>query len=149
MKWVTRERVRVGRMACSWLITRYIDNDAQIVYLPAGEVTEAIERDGATPFHVRGAEFNHREGKTPFELMLEHYDLNRDPALALLGRIVNGADTDNTLYKQPEGPGLRAVTEGFRTMGLCSDEEIVDRAAVVFDALLAYCQGRTAHAKGM
>jgi hypothetical protein len=148
MKWVTREHVRVGRMACSWLITRYIDREAQIAYLPLAEVAEAIKRDGATPFHVRGAEFNHRDRKTPFELMLERYDLNRDPALALLGRIINGADTDNTSYNQPEGPGVRAVTEGFRTMGLSGDKEIVDRAAVVFDALLAYCQERTTSGKG-
>jgi hypothetical protein len=142
MHWVTREKVRVGRIACSWLIRRFVDPEGEISYLPGDQIAEYIERNHAIAFHVRGAEFNHRDRKTPFELMLEKYELTGDPALALLGRIVNGADTDNTLYHQLEGPGVRAVTEGIRTMGLAGDQEIVDRGSFVFDALYAYCQDK-------
>lgn len=143
MLWVTRTNVRVGRIACIWLIRRFIDPAAEIRYLPQEQVVDLIAREAAIPFHVRGVEFNHRAQQTPFELMLEKYELTGDPALELLGRIVNGADTDNSRYQQPEGPGIRAVTEGIRKLGLGSDEAIVTRGADVFDALYAYCRERT------
>jgi hypothetical protein len=139
MKWVTREDVRIGRICCSWLITKKVDPGAEIEYVPGAEI-EAHVADGAIPFHVKGVEFDHRDGKTPFEAILEHYDLGDDPALDLMGRIVNGADTDNTLYEQPEGPGLRALSEGYRALHPGDDSAILAGMLPVVDALFAYCE---------
>lgn len=143
MKWVTREHIKVGRMACTWLIRRFIDSDAEIAYLPAAEVLPYAERDRATPFHVRGAALSHKEGKTSFEAFLEEYALLDNPALTFMGRIVNGADTDNRLYNQPEGPGLRAVCDGLERLGFPSDEILAQNAMLVFDAVYAYCEGKS------
>ncbi len=82
----------------------------------------------------------HQGKECSFEAILKKYDLDHDPALALLGKIVNGADTDNTLYHQPEGPGLNAIAEGFRHMGFKDDREINTAERIVYDALYAYCQ---------
>jgi hypothetical protein len=139
MKWVTREDVKVGRIACVWVIRRFIDPQAEIVLLPGKEVVGYVEREGAIPFHVPRVEFAHTAGKTPFEAIIETYGLMSNPAMALLGRIVNGADTDNRTYNQPEGPGLRAITEGLRGMFAGNDEEILARGAEVFDAMYTYC----------
>jgi hypothetical protein len=139
MKWVTREDVRIGRICCSWLISEKVDPEAEIAYVPGPEI-EARIAEGAIPFHVKGVEFDHRDGKTPFEAILEHYDLGSDPALALMGQIVNGADTDNTLYEQPEGPGLRALSEGYRALHPGDDPAILAGMRPVIDALFAYCQ---------
>jgi hypothetical protein len=141
MEWVTREDVRVGRICCTWLIRGHVDPEAEIAYVPGSEI-EARVADGAIPFHVKGAEFDHRDGKTPFEAILEHYGLRDDPALDLMGRIVNGADTDNTLYEQPEGPGLRAISEGYRALHPGNDAEILEAALPVVDAVYAYCQAQ-------
>jgi hypothetical protein len=143
MHWVTREDVRIGRIACTWLINHHIDPGAEIGYLPAAEIPARIA-DGAIPFHVKGVEFDHRDRRTPFEAMLVHYELDRDPVLALMGRIVNGADTDNTLYAQPEGPGLRALSEGYRAQHPGDDAAVLAGMAPVMDALGAYCAARAA-----
>lgn len=143
MKWVTRERVKVGRIACSWAIRRWIDPAAEIRYVPRDEVQAVVDAEGAIPFHVKGAEIAHHGRETSFEALVRVYDLRGDPAMALLARIVNGADTDNTAFSQPEAPGLRAVTDGLGALGL-TDEEIVARGAIVFDALYAYCQRKAA-----
>ncbi|HEY2354387.1 MAG TPA: chromate resistance protein ChrB domain-containing protein [Gaiellaceae bacterium] len=139
MKWVTREDVRIGRICCSWLISEKVDPGAEIAYLPGSEIEHHVEA-GAIPFHVQGVEFDHRDGKTPFEAILEHHGLRDDPALDLMGRIVNGADTDNTLYEQPEGPGLRAISEGYRALHPGDDPAILAGMRPVVDALFAYCE---------
>ena len=140
MRWITRERVRVDRVACPWLIRRFVDPDAEFIFVPADRVVEEAERLGAIPFDVEGAELGHRDGRCSFEAIPEKYGLAaRDPALALTGRIVNGADTDNTLYRQPEGPGLEAIAEGFRHLGFVDDRETVAAESIVYDALPAYC----------
>ena len=140
MKWITRERAKVDRIACPWLIKRFVDKDAEFYYVPADKVMSEAARLGATPFDVKGVELGHHGQECSFEAILKKYDLTRDPALTLLGRIVNGADTDNTLYHQPEGPGLEAIAEGFRHLGLKDDHEVLARESIVYDALYAYCQ---------
>ncbi|MCC7354706.1 MAG: chromate resistance protein [Anaerolineae bacterium] len=140
MKWITRERAKVDRIACPWLIKRFVDKDAEFFYVPADKVVGEAARLGATPFDVPGVELGHHGKECSFEAILKKYDLARDPAMALLGRIVNGADTDNTLYHQPEGPGLDAIAEGFRYLGFKDDHEVLAREGVVYDALYAYCQ---------
>ena len=145
MDWVTREDVRIGRIACTWLIRRFVDPEGTIEYLSGGEIPAAIER-GAIAFHVKGVEFDHRAGHTPFEAMLDRYELAGDPALALVGRIVNGADTDNTLYQQPEGPGLRALSEGVRALHPGDDDGILAAGLPLMDAVHAYAKEKSAQA---
>lgn len=140
MKWVTRERVKVDRVACPWLIKRFVDDEAEFHFVPAEQVAAEAERLGAIPFDVPGVELGHHGKECSFEAILKKYALHQDPALALLGRIVNGADTDNSLYAQPEGPGLAAIAEGFRHLGLKDDHAINAAAWIVYDALYAYCQ---------
>ena len=148
MKWITRERVKVDRVACPWLIRRFIDQEAEFIFAPAEKVNGEALRLGATPFDVPGAELGHHGKECSFEAVVKKYGLTANAALNLLGRIVNGADTDNTLYNQPEGPGLKAIAEGFRHLGLKDDHEINRAEWIVYDALYAYCeemikQGRT------
>jgi hypothetical protein len=139
MKWITRERVKVDRVACPWLIRKFIDPQAEFIFVPADKVLSEAERLGATPYDVAGVELGHQGKRCSFEAILEKYGLH-DPALVLLGKIVNGADTDNSLHAQPEGPGLGAVAEGFRHLGYQDDHEINAAEWIVYDALYAYCQ---------
>ncbi len=140
MKWITREHVKVDRVACPWLIKRFVDAQAEFLFVPADQVMEIAEREGATPYDVAGVELGHHGQECSFEAILKRYGLMSDPALALLGKIVNGADTDNTLWHQPEGPGLEAIAEGFRHLGLKDDHEVIEKEAIVYDALYGYCQ---------
>jgi hypothetical protein len=148
MKWITREKVKVDRVACPWLIRKFIDEEAEFYFVPAGEAEREAELLGAVPFDLPGAELGHHGKECSFEAIIKRYGLTDDPALALLAKIVNGADTDNTLYSQPEGPGLKAIAEGFRHLGFSDDHEINAAEWIVYDALYAYCremvkQGKT------
>lgn len=140
MKWITREKVKVDRVACPWLIRRFVDREAEFLFVPADQVTSEAVRVGATPFDVPGAELGHHGKECSFESIMKKYDLGADPALALLARIVNGADTDNSLYRQPEGPGLAAVAEGFRHLGFPDDRSVNEAQWIVYDALYEYCR---------
>ncbi len=140
MKWITRERVKVDRVACPWLIKKFVDKDAEFLFVPADQVTREAERTGATPYDVSGIELGHHGKECSFEAILRKYKLTDNPALVLLGKIVNGADTDNSLYNQPEGAGLQAVAEGFRHLGFKNDHEVNAAEWIVYDALYAYCQ---------
>jgi len=104
MKWITRERVKVDRVACPWLIKNFVDRDAEFFFVPGDKVMSEATRLGATPYDVKDVELGHHGQECSFEAILKKYGLTKDPALVLLGRIVNGADTDNTLYRQPEVP---------------------------------------------
>jgi hypothetical protein len=140
MKWITRERVKVDRVACPWLIKKHVDPGAEFYFVPADLVIAEAKRLGAVPFDVPGVELGHHGKECSFEAILKKYQLNTDPALQLLGKIVNGADTDNTLWHQSEADGLKAVAEGFRHLGFKNDHEINAAEWVVYDALYAYCQ---------
>jgi hypothetical protein len=140
MKWITRAHVKVDRVACPWLIKKFVDPDAEFYYVHAEQVLSEAGRLGAVPFDVPGVELGHHGGECSFEAILKRYGLARDPALVLLGKIVNGADTDNSLWHQPEGPGLQAIAEGFRHLGFKDDYEINAAEWIVYDALYAYCQ---------
>ena len=140
MKWVTRQHVKVDRVACPWLIRRFIDPQAEFLFVPADQVLAVAQREQATPFDVPGVELGHHGKQCSFDAFLGKYALDNDPALALLGRIVNGADTDNSLYHQPESAGLNAIAEGFRHLGCVDDDAILQAEFVVYDALLAYCR---------
>src|SRR5512135_1569305 len=142
MKWITRERVKVDRVACPWLVRKFIDKEAEFYFVPSDKVMEDAERLGAIPFDFPGVELGHRGNECSFDAFIRKYNLSGDPALVLLSKIVNGADTDNTLYNQPEGPGLKAIAEGFRHLGLRDDHEINAAEWIVYDALYAYCRTR-------
>ena len=140
MKWVTRENVHVDRVACPWLIRKFVDTKAEFLFVPGDQVSIVAEREGATPFDVRGTDLGHHGKECSFEAIIKKFELTSNPALMLLGRIVNGADTDNTLWNQPESAGLKAVAEGFRGLGFKDDHELNAAEWIVYDALYAYCQ---------
>ena len=140
MKWITRERVKVDRVACPWLIRKFIDPQAQFLFVPAAEVMAVAAREGAIPYDVKDVELGHHGKECSFDAIVKKYNLDRDPAMVLLARIVNGADTDNSLWKQPEAAGLNAIAEGFRHLGLKDDHEINAAEWIVYDALYAYCR---------
>src|SRR5436190_24125361 len=118
MKWITREHVKVDRVACQWFIKKFVDPQAEFYFVPADQVMAEAARLDAIPYDVQGVELGHHGKECSFEAILKKYNLTGDPALVLLGKIVNGADTDNTLYNQHEGAGLEAIAEGFRHHGL-------------------------------
>ncbi len=117
MKWITREKVKVDRAACPWLIRKFIDTQAEFLFVPALEVMAVADREKAIPFDAPGVEFGHHGKECSFDALVKKDQLNRDPALVLLAKIVNGADTDDTLWHQPEAAGLNAIAEGFRYLG--------------------------------
>lgn len=138
MKWVTRSRPKTDRIACPWLIRRFIDPDAEIVYVPAADVLAVAETDGALSFDAPGARYDHRDGKCTFEVLIEHYELGDDPAIVRLARIVHAADIDTDVHTDPAGPGLLAIGLG----GLDvedDDQRLLERASFVYDALYAWC----------
>lgn len=146
MKWVTRERVKVDRVACPWLVRKFVDPDAEFLFVPADRVAEVADRDGAIPFDVPGVELGHHDGRCSFEAIVRTYRID-DPAVRLLAEIVHGADVSPDLYGRPEAAGLKAIAEGFRHLGLKDDHEILARESVVYDALYAYCRAQTAGGK--
>ncbi|MCI0639961.1 MAG: chromate resistance protein [Gemmataceae bacterium] len=140
MKWVTRERVKVDRVACPWLIKKFVDPQAEFLFVPADKVMEVATRERAIPYDVPNVEFGHHGKECSFEAIVKKHGLATDSALALLAKIVNGADTDNTLWNRPESAGLEAIAEGFRHLGFKDDHEINAAEWIVYDALYAYCQ---------
>jgi len=141
MKWITRENVKVDRVACPWLITKFIDPEAEFLFVPAADVMTVAEREIATPFDVPGVELGHHDGKCSFEALVTKFGIN-DPAIDLLARIVHGADVTADLYGESEAAGLKAIAAGFRLLGLKDDQEILAREFVVYDALYAYCNDK-------
>ena len=140
MEWITRANVKVDRVACPWLIKKFVDKDADFYFVPTDQIMSEAERLGAIAYDVKGVELGHHGKECSFEAILKKYGLTDDQALVLLGKIVNGADTDNTLWNQPEGAGLQAIAEGFRHLGFKDDHEINAAEWIVYDALYAYCR---------
>jgi hypothetical protein len=138
MKWVTRERPKTDRIACPWLIRKFIDSDAEFIYVPAGQVLDTAEREGAHSYDAPGARYTHRDGLCSFEVLVEEYDIT-DPAIHLLARIVHGADVAEDRDATRQSPGLQAVAEGFHYI-YSDDHEQLDAELVVYDALYAWCQ---------
>ena len=137
MKWITRARPKIDRIACPWLIKRFIDPAADILYVPAADVLGVAEREGAVPFDVPGVELTHKGPLCSFDAFLAKYGLT-DPALAKLAEIVRAADTD-TLERSPQAPGLLAITLGLAA-NISDDHELLKTGSVVYDALYKWCQ---------
>lgn len=140
MKWITREHVKVDRVACPWLIRKFVDPAAEFLFVPADQVMAEAARLDAVPYDVKGVELGHHGQECSFEAIVKRYRLDSDAALVLLGKIVNGADTDNARWQQPEGPGLEAIAEGFRHLGYADDHAVNAAEWIVYDALYAYCR---------
>jgi hypothetical protein len=147
MKWITRERVKVDRVACPWLIKKFIDPQAEFLFVAPDDVMAVAEREGAVPYDVKGVELGHHGKECSFDARVKKYELGQDPAMFLLAKIVNGADTDNSLWNQREAAGLNAVAEGFRHLGYKDDHEINAAEWIVYDALYAYCKEMIARGK--
>jgi hypothetical protein len=137
MKWVTRARPKTDRIACPWLIRRFIDPDAEILYVPTDQVLAAAEREGGHSFDTAGATYDHRGNKCTFEVLIDDYDLGDDPALTRLARIVHAADISSEVDTDPFAPALLALAFG----GLDvedDDQRLLERASFVYDALYAW-----------
>jgi hypothetical protein len=142
MKWVTREHPKTDRIACPWLIRKFIDPSAEIVYVPSGEVLAYAEREGATSFDAPGATYTHRDGKCSFETLVEEYRID-DPAVALLAKVVHGADISEYRDATPQSRGLEAIADGFALLGL-DDQRQLELELPVYDALYAWAQHQVA-----
>ncbi len=143
MKWITRSHVHVDRVACPWLITRFIDSDAEILFVPKSQIQEVAEREGAIPFDAPGVELGHRKGQDgssqcSFETIIEVYGLT-DPGLLRLAEIVHAADVSADRYKEPIAPGLEAIAVGY-SLRFPDDLENLSRQFAVYDALYAWCR---------
>lgn len=143
MKWVTRKNANVDRIACPWLIHRFIDPEAMFLYVPSEEVMSVAEKETAIPYDVKGVELGHVDGRCSFESILLKYKVE-DPALQLLGRIVHGADIPAEITIEPEAAGLRAIAFGFATVYGDNDLEKLRLETPLYDALYAWCQRRVA-----
>jgi hypothetical protein len=136
MKWVTRERARVDRIACPWLIRRFIDREPTFLFVPAAEVMTVAAREGATPFDVPGVDLGHHGERCSFDAFLDRYAL-KDPALQKLALIVRGADTEARTLT-PESAGLYAAATGFQAIAR-DDHDNMTRQFPLYDALYAFC----------
>jgi hypothetical protein len=139
MKWITRARPKTDRIACPWLIAKFIDPDAEILYVPAVQVLAAAERENAISFDAPDARYDHRDGKCTFEVLIEDYHLGSDPALLRLAKIVHAADIAADLDTDPAGPGLLAIGLGGLDVE-ADDQRLLERGRFVYDALYAWCQ---------
>ena len=144
MRWITRENIKVDRVACPWLIKRFVDPEAEFLFVPERELLATAGRENATPFdatRLTEVKLNHRGDRCTFEAILEDFKLT-DPGLERLGRIVRAADVKGQEHVAPEGLGLRAIAEGFGLLGI-PDEERLSRQFPVYDALYAYASRQT------
>jgi hypothetical protein len=139
MKWVTRARPKTDRIACPWLIRRFIDPDAEILYVPTDQVLTVADEQDANSFDADGARYTHRGNKCSFEVLIDDFDLAGDPALMRLAAIVHAADIESELHTDPHGPGLLAIGLGGLVVE-ADDHVLLDRASFVYDALYAWCQ---------
>jgi hypothetical protein len=134
MKWVTREHPHTDRIACPWLIKKFIDPDGEIVYVPRDEVLSYAEHEGAISFDAPDAKFTHRDGLCSFEVLVDEYNLGGDPALALVAKVVHGADVSEDADATPQSRGLEAIARGF----------MLRLELPVYDALYAWAREQVA-----
>ena len=137
MKWVTRARPKTDRIACPWLIRKFLDPDAEILYVPAEDVLDVADREGAHSFDAPGAKYHHRGNKCTFEVLIDEYHLGSDRALVRLARIVHAADIDTELHTDPYGAALLALAFGGLDVE-SDDHRLLERASFVYDALYAW-----------
>jgi hypothetical protein len=146
MRWITRARPKTDRIACPWLLRRFVDKDAEIVFLPPDEVVPTATRDSeARSSDAPRADYTHRGDSCTFEVLIEDFGLGNDPALQRLAKIVHAADMSDQLDTDPLGPGLLAIGVGGLDVET-DDQRLLERGSFVYDALYAWCQRETAPA---
>jgi hypothetical protein len=138
MKWVTREHPKTDRIACPWLIRKFIDPEAEIVYVPRDEVLAYADREGATSFDAPGATYTHRNGNCSFETLVEEYGID-DPAVTLMARVIHGADVAEDGGVTAQSPGLLAIADGFAMLDV-DDQRQLELELPVYDALYAWAR---------
>ena len=143
MKWVTRENANVDRVACPWLIRRFIDAEAEFLFVTRDQVLEVAEREGAHSYDAPGAKYTHRDGKCSFDVLVEEFKLDGDPALVRLAQIVHAADVAEDRTSSQEGPGLYAIAHGFALLHGTNDHTKIELETPMYDALYAWCQEAT------
>ncbi len=141
MKYVTRKSANVDRIACPWLIKRFVDPDAEFLYVERDEVMRIAQAEGAIPYDVPNVELGHVDGRCSFESILVKYEL-KNPALHLLGRVVHGADVADDILIEPEAAGLRAIAHGFAYVHGDKDHEKLSLETPMYDALYTWCERR-------
>jgi hypothetical protein len=141
-KWITREHPRVDRVACPWLVERFIDREAEFLYVPTEAVLREATRVKATPYDIEGVELGHQGEECSFDAFVRKYDLLKDPAMAYMCKVIRGADT---LAKDltPESRGIEALFDGVRAIHQPNDQEQRRASKPILDALYAYCQTKT------
>jgi len=137
MKWVTRERPKIDRIACPWLIARFVDKAPEFLYVPTGNVLKTADETGATPYDIPGVEMSHVGEFCSFDAFLKKYNLT-DPALHQLAAIVRGADTGRPDLT-PQSPGLLAISLGLSQL-YADDHEMLKQGMIFYDALYAWCR---------
>jgi hypothetical protein len=142
MKWVTRERPVIDRIACPWLIARFIDKEPEFLFAAPDQVRRVAEETGATPYDVPGVEFTHVGEGCSFDTFVSKYGLDRDPAIVTIAAIVRGADTDRHDLT-PQSAGLLAISMGLRDV-TPDDHEVLRHGFTIYDALYAWASGRKA-----
>ena len=142
MKWITRENAAVDRIACPWLISRFVDRDAEFLFVPAADVAERAAETGATPFDVEGAKLGHVDGRCSFDSIVLEFGLGADPALAQVAAIVHGADIVEDGHRTPESAGLKAIASGFRLVWGRDDRRKMELEFPLYDALYRWAQER-------
>lgn len=138
MQWVTRSHVQVERVSCPWLINRFVDNQAEFLFVPASQVKKVASETGAIPFDVPDVEFGHHDGRCSFESIILKYEL-KDPPLARLAKIVHAADVAEDIDKDPIARGLQAIALGY-SLRYPEDEVNLEYQFEVYDALYAWCR---------
>src|SRR5512136_1825552 len=138
MKWLTRSHVHVDRVACPWLITRFVDNDAEFLFVPKNQIDQVAKKTEAIPFDAPGVELGHKEGRCSFESIMLKYDL-KEPGLVRLAQIVHSADVDEDIDKDPIARGLEAIAYEF-SLRFPEDEENLEYQFEVYDSLYAWCR---------
>jgi hypothetical protein len=142
VKWVTRERPKTDRIACPWLIKKFIDEKAEFLFVPPEHVLEVSEQEDAISYDAPDARYTHRDGLCTFEVLVEEYEID-DPAVMRMARIVHGADIAAERDATPESRGLLAIAEGFHLLGL-PDQQQLELSLPVYDALYAWCSHEVA-----
>lgn len=144
MKWVTRENAGVDRIACPWLIRRFVDRDAEFLYVPGDQVDRVAREEKAIPFDVEGAKLGHVDGRCSFESIVLEYGLTEDPALRRVARIIHAADVKTDVELAPEAAGLQAIAHGFRFLHGREDHRKLELETPMYDALYAWAEHEAA-----
>lgn len=139
MKWITRENANVDRIACPWLIKRFVDRDAEFLYVPRDDVHRVAQETGAIPYDNQGDELGHVDGRCSFDSIILKYNLTHDKGLMELAKIVHSADVSADIDISPEGRGLKAIAHGFALVHGKDDHKKIELETPMYDALYAWC----------